>query len=381
MTKKADEKALDHIITEMIDTVENSKDEVFYIGEESRKEYEQLQNELAETKRQVIHVIEEGDDLEQKVRFSRIRLSEVSKHFDNFSEKEIREVYDQTHTLQSELTMKREKEKNLREKRDEIERRLRSLEQTVKRAEGLVGKISVVLNYLNDDFKQVSEVLQDAQQKQEFGLKIIEAQEEERRRLSREMHDGPAQMLANILLRSELVDRTFRERSVEEAVQEMKSMRKMVHTSLSEVRRIIYDLRPMALDDLGLVPTMKKYLTNTEEYNRIKIEFTPLGEQRRLDTKYEVALFRLMQESVQNAVKHSEATLIQVKMEIMQDKVGLVIKDNGKGFEMSDRREKSFGIIGMKERVEMLDGEIDIYSKINEGTSVIINVPLNQQEV
>ncbi|WP_077625282.1 sensor histidine kinase [Sediminibacillus massiliensis] len=379
MTKKADEITLDHIITEMIETVENSKDEVYFIGEESRQEYEQLQNELEETKRKVIQVIEEGDDLEQKVRFSRIRLSEVSKHFDNFSEKEIREVYDQTHSMQTELKMKREKEKNLREKRDEIERRLKNLEQTVKRAEGLVSRISVVLNYLNDDFKHVSEVLQDAQQKQEFGLQIIEAQEEERRRLSREMHDGPAQMLANILLRSELVDRTFRERSVEEAVQEMKSVKKMVHSSLSEVRRIIYDLRPMALDDLGLVPTMKKYLATVEDYNKIKIEFKSIGEEQRLDSKYEVALFRLVQESVQNAVKHAEASLIQVKMDIKDCTVVIVIKDNGKGFNMNQRRDKSFGIIGMKERVEMLDGEIEINSKIDKGTSVLIKVPLNQE--
>lgn len=378
MGKKIEDKALDRIITEMVEAVENSKDEIFYIGEESRMEYEQLLADLQLTKEKVADMIKEGDQLEQKVRYSKIRLSDVSRDFDRYSEEEIREVYEQTHKLQIELRMSREKEKLLRERRDEIQRRLQGLELKMKRAEGLVGKISVVLNYLNDDFKQVSQLIIDAKEKQEFGLKIIEAQEEERRRLSREMHDGPAQMLANILLRSELVDRTFRERSTEEALLEIQNMRKMVRSSLYEVRRIIYDLRPMALDDLGLLPTIRKYLANIEEFNNIQIDFTALKADKRLDPKYEVALFRLTQEAVQNAVKHAEPSIIKVRLEVMQELVVISIIDDGKGFDVTVKKENSFGIIGMRERVEMLDGTIAFHSEIGKGTRVLIKVPLTE---
>lgn len=378
MGKKIEDKALDRIINEMVEAVENSKDEIFYIGEESRMEYEQLLADLQLTKEKVGDMIKEGDQLEQKVRYSKIRLSDVSRDFDRYSEEEIREVYEQTHKLQIELRMSREKEKLLRERRDEIQRRLQGLELKMKRAEGLVGKISVVLNYLNDDFKQVSQLIIDAKEKQEFGLKIIEAQEEERRRLSREMHDGPAQMLANILLRSELVDRTFRERSTEEALLEIQNMRKMVRSSLYEVRRIIYDLRPMALDDLGLLPTIKKYLANIEEFNNIHIDFTALKAEKRLDPKYEVALFRLTQEAVQNAVKHAEPSTIKVRLEVMRDLVVISIIDDGKGFDVAVKKENSFGIIGMRERVEMLDGSITFHSEIGKGTRVLIKVPLTE---
>ncbi|MFS0559829.1 histidine kinase [Terribacillus sp. 179-K 1B1 HS] len=378
MGKKIEDKALDRIINEMVDAVENSKDEIFYIGEESRMEYEQLLTDLQLTKEKVADMIKEGDQLEQKVRYSKMRLSDVSRDFDRYSEEQIREVYEQTHKLQIELRMSREKEKIQRERRDEIQRRLQGLELKMKRAEGLVGKISVVLNYLNDDFKQVSQLIHDAKEKQEFGLKIIEAQEEERRRLSREMHDGPAQMLANILLRSELVDRTFRERSTEEALLEIQNMRKMVRSSLYEVRRIIYDLRPMALDDLGLLPTIKKYLANIEEFNNIHIDFTALKAEKRLDPKYEVALFRLTQEAVQNAVKHAEPSTIKVRMEVMQDLVVISIIDDGKGFDVTVKKENSFGIIGMRERVEMLDGSITFHSEIGKGTRVLIKVPLTE---
>src|SRR5699024_12328323 len=96
-----------------------------------------------------------------------------------------------------------------------------------------------------------------------------------------------------ILLRSELVDRTFRSEDVDGAIAEIKSVRKMIRSSLYEVRRIIYDLRPMALDDLGLIPTIKKYVATVAEYNEIDIEFSPLGNENRLKQKYEVALFRM----------------------------------------------------------------------------------------
>src|SRR5699024_11225021 len=98
----------------------------------------------------------------------------------------------------------------------------------------------------------VNEMAQSAQEKQEFGLKIIEAQEVERKRLSREIHDGPAQRLANILIRSAVVDLAYSKGNTVQALQEMNNVRKNIRSSLKEVRRIIYNLRLMALDDLGI---------------------------------------------------------------------------------------------------------------------------------
>ncbi len=100
--------------------------------------------------------------------------------------------------------------------------------------------------------------------KQDFGIRIIAAQEEERKRLSREIHDGPAQMLANVLMRTDLIERTYREKGIEYALAEIADLKKTVRNALSEVRRIIYDLRPMALDDLGIVPTLKKVFIDSD---------------------------------------------------------------------------------------------------------------------
>ena len=99
-----------------------------------------------------------------------------------------------------------------------------------------------------------------------FAIRIIEAQEEERKRLSRDIHDGPAQILANVLLRSGLIEKVYAEQGADLAFKELNGLKETVRDALSEVRRIIYDLRPMALDDLGLIPTLKKYLLSTEEF-------------------------------------------------------------------------------------------------------------------
>lgn len=375
--KKFDTKALDQILEKMMETVGNSKREIFEIGQTCQNDFKTLSEELREIKIAVRNMIEEGDELETMARLSRKRLSEVSKHFNLYSEAEVREVYEKAHRIQTDLTMNRQMEKQLRARRDDLERRLLGLSETIQRADSLVSQITVVLNYLSSDLKQIGEVLEDAKQKQDFGLKIIEAQEEERKRLSREIHDGPAQMMANVMMRSDLIEKIYRERGSEEAILEIRNLKKMVRDALYEVRHIIYDLRPMALDDLGLVPTLKKYLQTIEEYfNGTKIRFMYIGEARRLPANYEVALFRLIQESVQNAMKHAEASEVVVKLEFQRDFLTVIVRDNGKGFDVSQKKPNSFGLIGMRERVELLEGELSLDSKPGKGTIVIIQIPV-----
>lgn len=376
----ADARQLDRIVKKMIETVDQSKTEIFHISEQSRKEHERLLEELRRTKEEVQRVIFQTDNLEMKTKSARQRLSDVSKNFSRYTEAEIRQAYEKAHSLQMELAMAQEKEKQLRQRRDELERRLAAVKETIERADHLIGQVTVVLNYLNGDFRELSEFINGANEKQEFGLRIIEAQEEERKRLSREIHDGPAQMLANIIMRSDLIERIYRERGTEEAIHEMRDLKKMVRSALYEVRRIIYDLRPMALDDLGLIPTLKKYLQTIGEYHKTTITFTYKGEVKRLSNRFEVAVFRLVQEAVQNALKHAEATTIQVKMELKQNSLLIVVKDDGKGFNPNEKKEKAFGLMGMRERIEWLEGKLHIYSQLGRGTIVTMHIPLHKTE-
>lgn len=207
--KQVNTKSIDEIREEMIDRVTSSKSDIFRIGEQCRQDYESMTTELRNIKEMMVNLIEEGNQLEDQVHQARLMLSEVSMNFNHYTEEEVREAYEKAHQLQMDLSINWQYKKQLLEKRDDLERRLIGLDDTIDRADQLISQISVVMNYLTSDLKQVGEVIETAKAKQDFGLKIIEAQEEERKRLSREIHDGPAQMLANVIMRSDLIERVY----------------------------------------------------------------------------------------------------------------------------------------------------------------------------
>jgi len=369
--------SLDVIFNRMLETITSSKDDVFIISEQSRRNFEEMQQELEVVRHEIKIIIDESDNLEKLLQLSRQRLVVVSKSFNNHSEEQIRAAYENTSNLQLKVSLCREREKQLRDKRDDLERRLRTLYDTIERADHIVNQVNVVINFLTTDLKNVGAALEQAKIKQDFGIRIIAAQEEERKRLSREIHDGPAQMMANVLMRSNLIDRTFREKGSDAALKEIHDLKISVRNALSEVRRIIYDLRPMALDDLGIDPTLKKYLSTIMEYNPgVEIQFLSYNNERRIPSDYEVAVFRLVQESVNNALKHGKPNLIIVKLEWLCDEINVVVKDNGVGFDTESVREGSFGIMGMRERIELLKGSLKISSSIGKGTTILMKIPL-----
>lgn len=378
---KWDAEALDYILTQMVETVSETKNEIFAISEKSQTEYRSMFKELENTKQRVAETIDENDRLAEQATYTRTRLAEVNKHFHNFREEEIREAYEQANQTQTALSVNREAEKQLRQKRDDLEQRLTGLHDTVEKAQTLSGQVSVVLNYLNGDLKSIGEIIDNAQQKQDFGLKIIEAQEEERRRLSREIHDGPAQTLAHVLLGSELVEQVQQKKGEKAALEELSNLRGMIKDALYDVRRIIYDLRPMTLDDLGLLPTLEKFLHRIEEQEQVVTTFQQIGESRRLSSKMETALFRLVQEAVENACQHGEAQRIDVRMTFKAYTILMVIEDDGKGFDPAEKQKESFGMIGMQERAELLEGEVTFDSRVGEGTAVMFNIPVHEQGV
>lgn len=375
-----DIRSLDVIFNRMIDTITNSKNDIFIISEQSRRSFDEMKNELEFIKSQLSVIINESDILEQKTKLAKNRLVEVSKNFHKYTEEQVREAYENANNYQLKLSLSQAEERRLREKRDDLERRLKVLKDTIERADHIVNQVNVVLNYLTSDLRQVGQALEQAKISKEFGTKIIAAQEKERKKLSREIHDGPAQMMANVLMRTDLIERLYREKGMDAAIKEISELKSTVRHALAEVRRIIYDLRPMALDDLGLVPTLKKYITTIMEYSKdVDISFQSIGNEYRLPSDYEVSIFRIVQESVNNSIKHGHSKRVWVKVEWLKNSVNVVVKDNGKGFDTSQKKEQSFGIIGMKERIELLKGQLNIQSKLGEGTTIICKIPFPEE--
>ena len=374
--EKLNIEAIDVIFNRMLETIMNSKDDIFVISEQSRRSFEDMQKELQTIRGQIKIVIREGDCLDLKVKQAKKKLVIVSKDFNRYSEQQVKEAYETANQLQIEQSLNRAEEKRLRDKRDDLERRLKILYDTIERADQIVNQVNVVISYFSTDLKSITIALEEAKMKQDLGIKIITAQEEERKRLSREIHDGPAQMMANVLMRTDLIERIYREKGIDQALAELSDLKLTVRNALSEVRRIIYDLRPMALDDLGIIPTLKKYTSTRMEYHQgIDIKFRSIESEVPLPKDYEVAIFRLVQECINNALKHANPTEITVKIEWATKFINIVVRDNGIGFNTKQIKQGSFGLIGLQERIELVKGSMNVQSVIGQGTLVMFQIP------
>lgn len=204
---------------------------------------------------------------------------------------------------------------------------------------------------------------------------IINAQEAERQRLSRQMHDGPAQALSNFILQTEIATRLM-DIDVNQARAELSNLKAAALGTLQKVRNFIFELRPMMLDDLGLVPTFKRYAETFKEQSGIEINYNFSGTERRLEPFIEVMTFRALQELLGNAARHSQATLVKVHLDITDNAVKLIVDDNGKGFDPDIINQgNSLGLKLIKDRVEMLGGKFEIDSTIGKGTRITFSVP------
>lgn len=374
---------IDKVIKNAIGVMESSKYQIFEICESVRSEWEALNKELQQVKDDASRMIDQVDRLEIEYKRARIRLTEVSRDFHRFKEEDIRVAYEAATQLQLQLTIAREKEQQLRARRDELQKRIKNLERQIERAEAIVMQMNVVLEYLSGDLNQVTRILESAKNRQLVGLKIILAQEEERKRISREIHDGPAQAMANIVLRSEIAERMLARNEYAAVKEELSDLKTQVRSGLEEVRKIIFNLRPMALDDLGLIPTLRKYIQDFEDRARIRMKFEVVGLESRLPSAMEVAVFRLVQEALSNVVKHAKASYVSVEVTFQKQMVKLVIQDNGVGFNL-DRLEMQinkgnshFGIMGMRERIELLEGRMDMETAVNAGTKIVMLIPIS----
>ncbi|WP_378951315.1 sensor histidine kinase [Pelosinus sp. sgz500959] len=374
--EKLDTKTLDAIVKKTITAVEASKNQIYEIYEAARNEVENVKKDVERIKQETINVIFIVDELEKKERRTRLRLMEVSRNFRVNSEDDIKAAYDDAKNIQVELAVARAQEQYLRRQRDEMEIRLRSMKETVAKAEGLTTQVGAVLGYLGDQMGGVVLKIESMQQSQLFGSKIIKAQEEERRRVSREIHDGPAQAMANIVFRAEVCERLI-DIDMVRTKKELADLREQVRVCLKETRKIIFDLRPMTLDDLGLIPTVKRFLDMGKERSGIISAVRVLGEERRLDSYVEVGLFRTIQEAINNVEKHAEASVINIVMEFRRDMFIVTIEDNGKGFDTVENvGSESFGLVGMRERITLLNGDLQIKSVKGTGTKITIKVKL-----
>lgn len=377
--EQLDVKHLDAIIKNTIAAVEESKTKIFDIYEAARTEMANVRRDVERIKQETARVIRSVDDLSKRERRARSRLMEVHRNFQQNTEEDMKAAYLEAENLRVGLEVAREREVNLRRQRDDLELRLRSLESTVEKAEVLTEKVGLALGFLSNQMGTALTHIENLQQRQLFGAKIITAQEEERRRVARDIHDGPAQALANVIFRAEVCERLM-DSDLAQAKTELADLRQQVRDVLKDTRKLIFGLRPMTLDDLGLTPTIKRLLDGIRERSGIRSIVHVSGQEQRLDPAIEIGLFRIMQESLNNIEKHAHATLIRVRMDFRQQAVSLFIEDDGDGFDTAAATgSEQFGLTGMRERVSLLGGDLKIISFPGKGTKVYVRVCLPEQ--
>jgi two-component system, NarL family, sensor histidine kinase DegS len=206
---------------------------------------------------------------------------------------------------------------------------------------------------------------------------LVNAQEAERQRLSRQMHDGPAQALSNFILQTEIAMRLFDIDPVQ-ARSELSSLKVAAMGTFQKVRNFIFELRPMMLDDLGIIPTIRHYVDSFKEQSGVEVSVMISGNERRLESYVEVMVFRAMQELLSNAIHQNLATSVKIQVDMGDSLIRLSMDDNGNGFD-TDALEKqsNLGLKLIRDRVEMMDGKFDVDAAPGKGARVTLTIPIH----
>ena len=337
------------------------------LTQESQKEYEHIQKELKEIDVLIRQSTTEVEKLAQRNTQIANRVRQMEMNIETYPRSDIREIYGAAHEGQMRLFMMRGQLEQLQSRQQNLERQSQRLLRVNELARQIVP---------SDTIAQPGRTTPGSQSNI---VRVIEAQENERLRLSRQMHDGPAQSLTNLSLQAEICERLFDTDPLQARV-ELGNLKNAVNAAFQKIRDFILTLRPMMLDDLGLVPTLKQYVQDFGEKTKLLTNFTVMGRETRLPSHSEVTIFRVVQELLTNAHTHAHATHAQVILDFQDAVVVASVEDDGSGFDVEEaqstaQQRRGLGLSTIQERTEMLGGRVHIESRVGRGTKVRIEIP------
>lgn len=218
-----------------------------------------------------------------------------------------------------------------------------------------------------------------AEHRQAVAAQIIRAMEEERKRIARELHDETSQSLTTVMVNLEAIGKQLPEQA-EELNTRLRLTKEIAQRTLDETRRLMFDLRPSVLDDLGLVPALRWFISQRVQPMGLEVDFQAIGPDRRLSEELETALFRIMQEAITNAVKHAKAKRLVVTLSMEPGVLVGAVQDDGVGFHpvhvvSKEIRDRGLGLFGMQERAALVGGTVQIDSAPGRGTTMRVKVP------
>jgi len=331
-------------------------------------DYEQVQKELKEIEILVRQSNDEVSKLAQRNVQLTNKLRQMEMNLDTYPRKDIREVYTAAGDAQMRLFMMR----------GQVEQ-LQARQQNLERIRALLEKVLAALGQgINPGSSRLAATGGETQTA--MIARVIEAQESERQRLARQMHDGPAQSLTNLILQAEICERAF-DADAGRARSELGTLKNSVKGTFQKVREFIFDLRPMMLDDLGLIPTVRRYVQEFRDKSGVAATFSLSGKERRLAPHTEVTIFRAVQGLLKNVQEHAHASKVQVTLTIQDNLATTVVEDDGAGFDVdqmmaSAQEHRSVGLTAMRNQIELLGGHIQVESSAGRGTRVVFELPV-----
>jgi two-component system, NarL family, sensor histidine kinase DegS len=342
---------------------------------ESKEEYDHVGRELDEIRMLIKQSASELEKLTQRKVLAAARVREMEEKIETFSRQELRRSYQEASEAEMRAFMMGEQREKLQEK----ERVLDRYQQYLRRAIEALASATLDRGPAPARWNEPSQRAKPGTGGPREGkiaalARVIQAQEDVRQRVAQRLHDGPAQSLANVVLTAEICEKLVQS-DPQRAQGELGNLKGLVNSTLQDTRKFIFELRPMTLDDLGLVPTLRRYVTDVGAKYQVQVNLVaPQGDQR-LPKAMEVPIFRVAQEALANAIQHGRATQVRVTLAQPPEGVVLVVEDNGAGFDVEQALAKAaahetVGIASMQERAEMLGGWLRIESARGHGTRV-----------
>jgi two-component system sensor histidine kinase DegS len=330
------------------------------LRESFESDFEHTKKELKEISLMIEQSQLEVNKLTQRNASITVHLQQVQSNFDGVPRPDIRMAYDSALDVQQRLFVMRGQLDKLQSDRTHLEKYSQVLEKVLDAfgSGAPQGKQKKSITATTDTVEM-----------------MVQAQESERQRLARQMHDGPAQALSNFILQTEIAMRLF-DVDQGKAREELKTLKTAATSTFQKVRDFIFELRPMMLDDLGLAPTLTRYVETFKDQTGLDVRFMSTGMEQRLEPYVEVMIFRAIQELLSNAARHSQATQIKLQTDYSAGEIKVNIEDNGKGFDEEITSEQGgMGLKVIRDRVEMLGGTMLIDSIIGKGTSITFQIP------
>lgn len=340
------------------------------LEEDARAELEAAQKELKEIDVLIQQTSAEVDRLAQRNAQATSHLKQLEATLDTVPRGELQSAYTTVLDAQKRLFMMR----------GQLEK-LQSDQQNIGRYVAHLRRIGESLLKSGDKSGPVGSPVPDGDGGGPSSIvRIIEAQEQERQRLVRLLHDGPAQSLTNLILQAEICERVF-DSDAKRARAELTELKSAVTSTFQKVRDYMFDLRPMMLDDLGVIPTLRRYIDNFNEKSGVPAVLTITGNERRFAAYKEVVIFRVIQELLANVRTHAHATRVQVLFDVSEDMAQVVVEDNGSGFNVAEvlnaPQPKGIGLSTLRERIAMLGGDIRIESAVGRGTKATVHLRIS----